>query len=169
MNTEHYKAASERTDESERALIPPFKRKTIEQIDNDIARRKQRLTDTHKPMNTDTHADRAAYDLLERLNRTPNKAQHSRLPWLVGQSIGIIYDADKAEVCESSPMSDRQAEANARLIVASVNHADKLAEALREIRQLNRNRGKGKPIARACNRMDEVAEAALAEWEEAKQ
>ncbi len=31
MNTEHYKAASERTDEAERALTPAFKRTTIAQ------------------------------------------------------------------------------------------------------------------------------------------
>jgi hypothetical protein len=44
-------------------------------------------------------------------------------------------------------------------------HAERLAEALKEIVELNDNRGKGKPIARACNRMVDVAREALAQWE----
>jgi hypothetical protein len=40
MNTEHYKAASEKTDEAERLLIPPFKRARVESHTDYITRRK---------------------------------------------------------------------------------------------------------------------------------
>lgn len=46
--------------------------------------------------------------------------------------------------------------------------AERLAEALKQIVELNANRGRGKPVARACNRMVDVASEALAQWEAAQ-
>ncbi len=68
-----------------------------------------------------------------------NKAQHSPLPWRVAPDGMLIHvgDANDPEIVCSTYINDEMAvdisygEANAKLIVRAVNHADKLAEALR--------------------------------------
>ncbi len=69
----------------------------------------------------------------------PNKAQpqHSPLPWVVTETaVAIITEPPNSKrICTLNtdrnlfPLRERLA--NAKLIVASVNHADKLAEALK--------------------------------------
>ncbi len=68
-------------------------------------------------------------DLVERDNEpASNKAQHSPLPWHDDEDDqGEIYD--NTECC----IADNLHPDNARLIVHTVNHASKLAEALREL------------------------------------
>ncbi len=69
-----------------------------------------------------------------------NKAQHSPLPWKVAH--GIISDhpeiaARGGAMCVADGLGNGpEAEANAALIVRAVNHADKLAERLRELSRL---------------------------------
>ncbi len=111
MNIEHYKAASEATDADERALIPPFT------LTNHVYNRK---TMAYEP-------------------RTETGNAHSPLPW------EIIYTDNEIETTGCGPVKARyshdnekmklEAEANAKLIVASVNHADDLARTLKWIRK----------------------------------
>ena len=81
----------------------------------------------------------------------PNKAQHSPLPWeRYGMTIGNkdhpvlagafnSFDAEVGgrRITDAIEIEDDEALANARLIVRAVNHADKLAEALREWLDMN--------------------------------
>ena len=74
----------------------------------------------------------------------PNKAQHSPLPWTVREHQRperetVIYEAGNTfgiyktnnDSVFWAVADEIENEADAKLIVASVNHADKLAEALR--------------------------------------
>jgi hypothetical protein len=68
----------------------------------------------------------------------PNKAQHSPLPWKIirrgnqtGRTFLFVVDTNQKCVLELSNESDSE------LIVRAVNHADKLAEALRGVRYAN--------------------------------
>ncbi len=79
----------------------------------------------------------AALEALKRWKPTPapNKAQpqQSPLPWKqVYDWCGLVTDADGMAVLQAS-----EPRANAALIVRAVNHADKLAEALRGILSVN--------------------------------
>ncbi len=107
MNLEHYKAASERTDADERALVPAIK-------------------------------------------RTPNKAQgqaaHSPLPWSVDCTSNMSDESHSIYCIADDTWLFSTSEANAKLIVASVNHAEKLAEALRKVEaKLGEHEGKDDP------------------------
>ncbi len=69
--------------------------------------------------------------------RVSDKAQHSPFPWRTVVETDFepcsIYADPEQHVADIYGNDKRQRAANARLIVASVNHADKLAEALRDI------------------------------------
>ncbi len=143
MNTEHYKAASERTDADERALIPAIKR-----------------TPTHNETVSDTTGysreqfPQMAQDLRKSAVRTETGKAHSPLPWkimadpsypeglhplhhhryIATEAMGVEgddFDGEGLLICAMRDLATQ--EADAKLIVASVNHADKLAEALREL------------------------------------
>ncbi len=94
MNLEHYKAASERTDADERALIPAIK-----------------------------HAR------PENWHPAPNKAQHSPLPdsYALQSALESMIEAS-----ESQGIHPDKINAFCDHYSRAVNHADKLAEALRE-------------------------------------
>ena len=76
------------------------------------------------------------------IEQAPNKAQHSPLPWHMGETAqgAIIFGIDIpiADVgsLDTRPYRYDEQLANAKLIVASVNHAEALAEALRELRDI---------------------------------
>ncbi len=61
-----------------------------------------------------------------------NKAQHSPLPWQVGDRsrYRTYVLSNGLEVCELLKPDRNERIADAKLIVRAVNHADKLAEAL---------------------------------------
>ena len=99
---------------------------------------------THHRMKTASHDDRKPLDhflvSVGQLKSAPNKPQqpaaHSPLPWRVTPPKGtlaswtITSDCDVAQVLWTG--SNERAYDNAKLIIRAVNHADKLAEALRE-------------------------------------
>ncbi len=64
----------------------------------------------------------------------PNKAQHSPLPWNIGED-NDVFSANTdcvARVC-GAPEGIKGDLANAKLIVRAVNNADKLAEEVRSL------------------------------------
>ncbi len=63
---------------------------------------------------------------LESREPAPNKAQHSPLPWVHTHEDGCINDADGNLIASEIRYDE------GKLIVCAVNHADKLAEALRD-------------------------------------
>ena len=101
---------------------------------------------------------------------------HSPLPWALeigpeacfhkGNRVSIVrwYECDGEKyaetVAEVWPTDGDQDIADAKLIVASVNHSDKLAEALNELDMAHNH----KTLCRAKER----ARQALANWEKAK-
>ncbi len=66
-----------------------------------------------------------------------NKAQHSPLPWHLSAYHKVIARSrGDATICDcTNPVfaDQREQEENAKLIVRAVNHADKLAEELRQV------------------------------------
>ncbi len=138
MNTTDYKAAAERTDAEERALIPTISSQRPRETDEGYRRR---IADT-------------------------NKAQHSPLPW------NCHHCGNGGETWTIEPgIASVTSEADAKMIVASVNHADKLAEALRDIaadaQEANEKRNAGEWDFR-CTHIEARAKQALAAYEAAQ-
>lgn len=94
-------------------------------------------------------------------------AQHSLLPWQVwpNESKRDIYSVDgfKVATCESIARDNSQADA--RLIVASVNHAAQLAEALRALHACHRAFSSNDNWTSLDDEAREASEKALAAYE----
>jgi hypothetical protein len=106
--------------------------------------------------------------------------QHTKLPWSIGpnepsfKSLGKLnlYEigGEASATWNCMVLADEHGEANARLIVKSVNSAGKLAEALRELTGLVFDlKGMGlKDWSQALKESTNRAESALRLWEEGK-
>lgn len=96
---------------------------------------------------------------------------HSPLPWYAHSGSGYVMRSEPGTVervadCTGTGRSTATQAANAKLIVASVNHVDKLAEALRSTaRELSWLDNPSTAQLTALN----DSRAALAAWEGAKQ
>lgn len=115
--------------------------------------------------------------------RKPDGASHSALPWELDATDWPLIINDNGDSCvalvESKEYNGRDyscqsetALANAKLIVASVNHVDKLADALRAVVYTWENDFKGQQTGYEGTPLEtdyKQAKAALAEYERSKQ
>ncbi len=112
----------------------------------------------------DNYTDKEIDNTYQRIDA--NKAQHSPLPWSADKwATGYTVSATDHSVCHLQDCNND--EANARLIVRAVNHADKLAEALRDIADYGRSYGI--TDADAVEAIRNKARHALAAYDESQQ
>ncbi len=105
----------------------------------------------------------------------PNKAQHSPLPWNIGEDNDVFSENTDcvARVC-GAPEGIKGDLANAKLIVRAVNHADKLAKALRKSADTFNDLAKGLRLLRhgtmahACDIAEQATRETIAEYEAAQ-
>jgi hypothetical protein len=102
------------------------------------------------------------------LDEAQPKAQHSPLPWRVAtyenKPPKIIIKGQAGFIAQMGYIDGGDREANARLIVASVNHAGALAEALKDIRDACFDSSIGIETSR-IGRIYSVAKAGVEIWE----
>jgi hypothetical protein len=174
MTTEHYKASSEPTDANERALVPALKRT---QPRGFITQTVHALMPRYcEECGCEITIGQCKHGVSPQLAQ--DKPQPSPLPWKT-QGLSIYSGDNKVaqgldettgrvtkDLMLDTDIEYDEAKANARLIVASVNHADKLAEALRDMREGYQRMFDVMPVA--WQTYDNIAESTLKAWEDSQ-